>query len=232
VAIVFPSSPSPGQVFTALEKTWIFTDGKWVLDVSETGIQGATGPTGPAGATGPTGNTGATGPEGATGATGPQGETGDVGPTGATGAQGDVGATGPQGATGPSGLTGATGPTGPTGPTGATGPPGVVAIVTTTISSASTTTIESFSASTHRTAEYIVQVSQGSKYTSSKVFVVHDGTTATMTEFAVIELSATTRIPLTVSATLSAGTVNIHATITDAGTTSATVKVAETLITV
>lgn len=122
------------------------------------------------------------------------------------------------------------GSVGPAGPEGPEGPSGGGTVVTTTISSASTTAISSFSASTHRTAEYIVQVTQGSKYTSSKVFVVHNGTTATMTEFAVVELSATTRIPLTISATLSAGTVNIYATITDAGTTSATVKVAETLI--
>jgi len=105
-------------------------------------------------------------------------------------------------------------------------------IVNTTISSGSTTTIDSFSASTNRTAEYIVQVTQGSKYTSSKVFVVHNGTTATLTEFAVVELSATTRIPLTISATLSSGIVNLEATITDAGTTTATVKVAPTYISV
>ena len=103
-------------------------------------------------------------------------------------------------------------------------------VVTTAVSTATTTTIDSFSASTHRTAEYIVQVTQGSKYTSSKVFVVHNGTNATMTEFAVVELSATTRIPLTISATLSAGTVNLQATITDANVTAATVKVIETLI--
>ncbi|CUH70044.1 Collagen triple helix repeat (20 copies) [Thalassovita autumnalis] len=120
-----------------------------VIELGQTGPQGAAGPAGPQGATGPTGPqgpTGATGPKGDTGATGPQGPTGATGPTpahqwsgtslrffngstwggyvnlkGATGATGATGAKGDTGATGP---TGPQGPVGPTGPTGATGPQG------------------------------------------------------------------------------------------------------------
>lgn len=109
MAIDFPDSPAPGASFTANNKTWTFTDGKWGLVVSTMGI---VGPTGPIGATGPAG--------GPTGATGPTGITGATGPTGATGASSTV--PGPTGATGPIGATGATGAVGATGATGADGP--------------------------------------------------------------------------------------------------------------
>jgi hypothetical protein len=64
MAIDFPNSPSAGDSFTANSKTWTFTGGKWVLNVSTVGVVGPTGPTGVTGATGsagPTGLTGATG---------------------------------------------------------------------------------------------------------------------------------------------------------------------------
>ena len=80
-----------------------------VLDWSQSGPAGATGPTGPSG------------PPGAIGATGANGGNGATGVTGATGANG---ATGAAGATGPNGATGAIGATGPTGASGATGPAG------------------------------------------------------------------------------------------------------------
>jgi len=77
----------------------------------------------------------------------------------------------------------------------------------------------------------LIQVGQGSKYTSSEVLLVHDGTDSYMSEYAVIELGAS-RIPLTVSTSISAGNVLLRVTITDAATTNATVKVARTLIAV
>ena len=43
MAIDFPNSPSPGATFTANSKTWTFTNGKWVLNVS---VGGVTGPAG------------------------------------------------------------------------------------------------------------------------------------------------------------------------------------------
>ena len=117
-----------------------------VIELGQTGPQGATGPAGPQGATGATGPTGPQGPAGPTGATGPKGDTGATGPQGATGPTGATGATGPTPAhqwsgtslrfysgaawgayvnlKGDTGSTGATGPQGPTGPTGATGPKG------------------------------------------------------------------------------------------------------------
>lgn len=93
------------------------------------------------------------------------------------------------------------------------------------------TTVDSFDKTVYRTAKYLIQVTQGSKYTSSEVLLAHDGTDSYLSEYAVIELGAT-RIPLTVSTTTSGGNVLLRVTVTDAATTNATVKVARTLIAV
>jgi len=93
------------------------------------------------------------------------------------------------------------------------------------------TTVDSFDKATYRTAKYLVQVTQGSKYTTSEVLLVHDGTDSYLSEYAVIELGGTV-IPLTVSTSISAGNVLLRVTITDAASTNATVKVARTLIAV
>lgn len=106
---------------------------------------------------------------------------------------------------------------------------GGVNIDTTTISTASATTINTISSSTYRSAEILVQIVQGSKQTISKILMIHDGTTANITEYGLIELGAS-RIPVTISATLTGGNVLIQATITDANVTSATVKVLATTI--
>jgi len=92
-------------------------------------------------------------------------------------------------------------------------------------------TVDSFAKATYRTAKYLVQVTQGTKYTTSEVLLVHDGTTSYMSEYAVIELGAS-RIPMTVSTIVSGDNVLLRVTITDAASTNATVKVARTLIAV
>lgn len=102
---------------------------------------------------------------------------------------------------------------------------------TQTVSVNTVTTVDSFDKTVYRTAKYLIQVTQGSKYTSSEVLLVHDGTDSYLSEYAVIELGAT-RIPLTVSTTTSGGNVLLRVTVTDAATTNATVKVARTLIAV
>ena len=58
MAIDFPNSPAPGTTHTVDGKTWTYTDGKWILDVSLVGLQGPAGPAGPAGAVGATGPAG------------------------------------------------------------------------------------------------------------------------------------------------------------------------------
>jgi hypothetical protein len=93
------------------------------------------------------------------------------------------------------------------------------------------TTVDSFAKGTFRSAKYLVQVTQGTKYTTSEVLLAHDGTDSFMSEYAVIELGAS-RIPMTVSTSISGSNVLLRVTITDAASTNATVKVARTLIAV
>ena len=93
------------------------------------------------------------------------------------------------------------------------------------------TTVDSFAKETFRSAKYLVQVTQGTKYTTSEVLLAHDGTDSYMSEYAVIELGAS-RIPMTVSTSISGANVLLRVTITDAASTNATVKVARTLIAV
>lgn len=93
------------------------------------------------------------------------------------------------------------------------------------------TTVDSFDKTVYRTAKYLIQVTQGSKYTTSEVLLAHDGTTSYMSEYAVIELGAS-RIPLTISTSISSGNVLLRAIVTDGASTNATVKVARTLIAV
>lgn len=101
----------------------------------------------------------------------------------------------------------------------------------TSVTANTATTISTLASATFRSAEYLVQITQGTKYTTSKIMMSHDGTTAHITEYALLELGAS-RIPLTISGTLSAGNVLLQATITDAATTNAAVKVVKTSIVV
>lgn len=73
------------------------------------------------------------------------------------------------------------------------------------------TQIDSFAAATYRSAKYVVQVSHASAgYQVSEILVVHDGTTAYVTEYGVMYTGATPLI--TYSATISAGNVLLQGT--------------------
>lgn len=100
-----------------------------------------------------------------------------------------------------------------------------------TISTNSATTIYSFDKTAVRSGEFLIQVTQGTKYTVSKILLIHDGTTPTLAEYGVIELGAS-RIPLNISTSISGSNVLVQATVTDASSTNATVKVTPSLIAV
>jgi hypothetical protein len=95
---------------------------------------------------------------------------------------------------------------------------------TTSIVTNSATAIESFAIATSRTAEAIIQITQGTDYYSSKVLLIHDDTNVKITEYAILE-STVGAIPLTISAAITGSDLEILATITDAATTNATAKV-------
>lgn len=93
------------------------------------------------------------------------------------------------------------------------------------------TTVDSFDKATYRTAKYLIQITQGSKYTASEVLLIHDGTSSYISEYAIIELGES-RIPVVVSTSISGSNVILGVTITNAASTNATVKIARTLIAV
>jgi hypothetical protein len=106
---------------------------------------------------------------------------------------------------------------------------GAAAPTTTSITANTATTIDSFALATYRSAEFTIQVTQGSKYTTLKALVVHDGTTPQLVQYAVIEIGSPA-ITLTLSSVVSGSDVVLQATITDAATTNATVKVLKTTL--
>lgn len=105
------------------------------------------------------------------------------------------------------------------------------AATSTTVSINTAVTVGSFNKATYRSAEFTIQVTQGSKYTTLKALVLHDGTTAQIVQYGLIEIGVPV-IALTIAADISGADVRLLATITNAATTNATVKVLKTVIAV
>ncbi len=101
---------------------------------------------------------------------------------------------------------------------------GGLSTTTTSITTNSAIAIESFAIATSRTAEAIIQITQGTDYYSSKVLLIHDDTNVKITEYAILE-STTGAIPVTISAAISGSNLELLATVTDAASTNATAKV-------
>jgi len=91
----------------------------------------------------------------------------------------------------------------------------------TTISTNSATQIDSFAKSSYTTAEYTLQLKQGTSYRSSKLIVVNDGTSVDITEYAIVNPG--TQINATVTAAISGSNVVISVT-TNGGTTTVYAK--------
>jgi hypothetical protein len=95
-----------------------------------------------------------------------------------------------------------------------------VNIDTAIVGSTTATAIDTFSATTFRSAKFIVQITQGSSYQVSEVLVVHNGTTTTMTEYGVLETGSSLG---TLSTDISGG--NIRLLVTMGSATSSTIVV-------
>lgn len=89
-------------------------------------------------------------------------------------------------------------------------------------------TVDSFSASAYRTAEYQVQLSQGSKYCSTRLTVLHDDTNAGISEYGKVEMGGS--IPYLISADVSGPNVLISCQISDGDVTPVTIKFFRTII--
>jgi hypothetical protein len=99
----------------------------------------------------------------------------------------------------------------------------------TVIATSSITTIDTFSKSQYSTAEYLIQMKQGTSYRSSKVMLVNDGTNVVITEYAI--LNPGTAIPATLSVSISGSDVLLRAVVTTGGSTAAAVKAYRTAVT-
>lgn len=86
--------------------------------------------------------------------------------------------------------------------------------------------VDSFSASSYRTAEYTIQVTSGSAYQSTKVMILHDGTTPSVVEYGTQYTGSSLA---TFDATLTGG--NINLTVTPVNNVT-TIKVMRTAVSV
>ena len=109
------------------------------------------------------------------------------------------------------------------------GSPAVIAIETATSTKTSTAqaSVDSFTAATYRSAQFQVQVTRGSAYHMTTINVIHDGTSAYMTEFGTVKTGTSLA---TFDADISSGSVRLLATPSSA--TSTVFKISKTLTTV
>ncbi len=98
---------------------------------------------------------------------------------------------------------------------------------TTTVATISQTAVDTFSATTFRSCEYLVQIAQGSAYQISKILLVHDGSTAYITEYGTITSGS---ILGTLDADVTGG--NVRLLVTMGSATSSSVKTYKTAIVV
>jgi len=98
-------------------------------------------------------------------------------------------------------------------------------ITSTTVASTSATTIATHAVATYRSVKYNVQITQGSNYHTTEINVLHNGTTAYITEYGTIFSGSSLA---TFDATISSG--NLLLQITMGSANSATIKVVSTAI--
>ena len=99
----------------------------------------------------------------------------------------------------------------------------------TSISSTTASTVATHAIATFRSVNYKVQITQGTDYYQSEINVVHDGSTAYITEFGIINTDPS-NFAATFSATISSG--NLLLQVAMGSNASATIKVLSTATTV
>ena len=100
----------------------------------------------------------------------------------------------------------------------------------TSVSQTTAATVATHAIATFRSVNYKVQVTQGTNYYQSEINVIHDGSTAYISEFGMINTNPTNFINPTFSATINSG--NLLLQVTMANNASATIKVLSTATTV
>ena len=104
-------------------------------------------------------------------------------------------------------------------------PDGLISSGVSTTNTISETAIDSFSSSLYRSSKYQIQITRGSEYQSSEIFVIHDGTITHQTEYAIIKTGNTLG---TFSTDITTG--NIRLLVTPSSTDQTTFKFVKTLI--
>ncbi len=104
-------------------------------------------------------------------------------------------------------------------------PDGLISSGSQTITTTLETSIDSFSSTTYRSAKYQIQITKGSEYQITEVFVVHDGTSSYQTEYATVKTGTTLS---TFSSDIDTGSVSLLAT--PSSSDSTTFKIIRTLV--
>lgn len=100
-------------------------------------------------------------------------------------------------------------------------------VVQATVATVSATAVDSWAVATYRSCKYLVQITQGTDYQVSEIMVIHNGTTTTKTEYAVLE---TNGVLGDFTADISSG--NARLIVTMAAATSATINISKTMLVV
>jgi hypothetical protein len=100
-------------------------------------------------------------------------------------------------------------------------------VVQATVATVSATAVDSWAVATYRSCKYLVQITQGTDYQVSEIMVIHNGTTTTKTEYAVLE---TNGVLGDFTADISGG--NARLIVTMAAATSATINISKTMLVV
>ncbi len=104
-------------------------------------------------------------------------------------------------------------------------PDGLISSGSQTINTTLETSIDSFSSTTYRSAKYQIQITRGSEYQITEIFVVHDGTSSHQTEYATVKTGTTLS---TFSSDVNTGSVRLLAT--PSSSDSTTFKIIRTLV--
>ena len=100
-------------------------------------------------------------------------------------------------------------------------------VVQATVATVSATAVDTWAVAAYRSCKYLVQITQGSDYQVSEIMVIHNGTTTTKTEYAVLE---TNGVLGDFTADISSG--NARLIVTMAAATSATINISKTMLVV
>jgi len=101
------------------------------------------------------------------------------------------------------------------------------AVAQASVATITQTAVDTFAAATYRSAKYVIQITQGSNYQVEEILVIHNGTTTTLTNYAVMN---TNGILGTFATDISAGNVRLLVTMNSA--TAATINITRTTIVV